>query len=131
MAETFVARARRGALAQLGRYRAEVASSSSQATIETTTLRVAITLAELMNGTAAAAAEPRPAAATEGRYEQLANGEWSLVVFLRGDMAEPVARSHDAQLAARVAGLLQAHTSGPPKRKKPSFWRLPLWDGQR
>lgn len=129
MKKRFLSRPRPGVVAQLGSYRGEVAGPRSQATLHTTTLRVAIAVADLLNAEEAGRLGPHAAAGSgsrSGRYEHLASGEWALVVYLRGAEAEPVARSRDAALAARAARLLQAHTPEPPKAKRRSLWRLPV-----
>jgi hypothetical protein len=130
MERRYVARPRAGMLAQLSRYRGEVADHVTGATLETTSLRVAITVAELLDADGAGALAGGGAAREGGgRYEHLPQDDWTLVLYLRGSDAEEVGRSRDAGLAAEAARLLQAHTPEPPKGKRPSLWRLPVGNG--
>jgi hypothetical protein len=127
MERRYVARPRPGMLAQLSRYRGEVADRTAEATLETTSLRVAITIAELLEADDAGVLDGGHAAREgDGRYEHFLKDDWTLVLYLRGSDAEEVARSRDAGLAAYAARLLQAHTPEPPKGKRPSLWRLPV-----
>lgn len=116
-------------MAQLGRYKGEVADLRSPATLQTTTLRVAIMLVQLLEAEHKGELPPvRAGGSGSGRYEHLPRKEWTLVVYLRGSVAEFVGRTRDAELAARAARLLQAHTSEPPKSNRRSMWRLPVGD---
>jgi hypothetical protein len=124
MVNKFVSRPRSGMFSQLGRYKAEVADLESATALQTTTLRVAIAVAELLNEEETASlGSPIARKRGEGCYEHLVHRSWSLVVYRQLSNADLVARSRDPELAARAARLMQAHTPEPPKAKR--RWRPP------
>jgi len=124
MTNQFVSRPRSGMLSQLGRYKAEVADLRSKTALQTTTLRMAMAVAELLNGEETASlGSPIARKRGEGCYEHLVHRSWSLVVYRQLSNADLIARSRDAELAARAARLMQAHTPEPPKARR--RWRPP------